>query len=200
MWSLQEDADEYAFQEDEDDEEVNGDDFDGSSRRGNRQNGRRSSGRNGSSNEWRGERRSSRLGVPETQLDERPTKRARTEESSVSAVSTDGPTASSSAGDSISAAKNGAPAKVKPTEIAMEQIPGKKKSKFWFYAVEPRPGHVLPPPSDTDPLSSSNGAGTPIHLQNGSGGDMNGHGSTTSMDIDDDLDGSLSPVSMDSDS
>jgi hypothetical protein len=28
-------------------------------------------------------------------------------------------------------------AAVKPTEVAMEQVAGKKKSRFWFYAVEP---------------------------------------------------------------
>lgn len=31
-------------------------------------------------------------------------------------------------------------AKIKDTETAVEQLAGRKKSKFWFYAVEPIPG------------------------------------------------------------
>ena len=31
-------------------------------------------------------------------------------------------------------------AALKPTEIAMEQVAGKRKSKYWVYAVEPAPG------------------------------------------------------------
>lgn len=33
-------------------------------------------------------------------------------------------------------------ASLKPNEIALDTVAGKKKSKFWFYAVEPIPGAV----------------------------------------------------------
>src|SRR5882762_8203831 len=92
---------------------------------------------------WRGERRSSRLGAPaEVQLDDFPRKRARTEESTGSISSADfGHDRYSSgtpAGETSATKMHGA-ASVKPTEIAMEQVGSKKKSKFWFYAVEPIP-------------------------------------------------------------
>jgi hypothetical protein len=45
-------------------------------------------------------------------------------------------------------------AALKPTEIAMEQIAGKKKSKFWVYAVEPVPDNVHDTPDNT--LSQQN--------------------------------------------
>lgn len=49
---------------------------------------------------------------------------------------------------------NGAAA-VKPTETAVEAIAGKKKSKFWFYAVEPVPGASAPAASNHPPASDS---------------------------------------------
>lgn len=83
--------------------------------------------------EWRGERRSSRLGTyPETLLESQPTKRARTDESSVDQATRE---------NEPTEKKNGAAA-VKQGEVAVEQIAGKKKSKFWFYAVEPLPGSL----------------------------------------------------------
>jgi len=33
--------------------------------------------------------------------------------------------------------KHSGAAAIKPTEVAMEQIGGRKKSRFWYYAVEP---------------------------------------------------------------
>lgn len=95
---------------------------------------------------WRIERRSSRLAGIDTMPDEEPAqKRARTEESQTSAQSTDGPV-----GNNVGVVKGvkvkatGAAA-LKPTEVAMEQIAGKKKSKFWVYAVEPTLEQERPP-------------------------------------------------------
>lgn len=102
---------------------------------------------------WRGERRSTRLGAPpETQFEgDRPSKRARTEDS---AVSTDdsmgGPSATSINGAKV---KGSGAAALKPTEMAVDNLPGKKKSKFWVYAVEPIP--VAPDAQTTIP--SANG-------------------------------------------
>jgi len=156
-------------------------------------------------NHWRGERRSSRLGAPpEVQLDyEPPPKRARTEESTMSTNSADVPPNTTN-GD----AKNGLKIKIsgaaalKPTEIALEQIAGKKRSKFWVYAVEPISGTAPPPHPDQG--ESTN------HMISS---DMNGHGSQSSgnddsqcspsppfyengngMDYDPSLEGSLSPL------
>lgn len=70
---------------------------------------------------------------------------------------------------------NGAAA-IKPTETAVESVAGKKKSKFWYYAVEPiqepatktrQPLASLPPLIVDDASSSSNGAGPAT--TNGSG-------------------------------
>ncbi|KAH9898219.1 hypothetical protein C8Q73DRAFT_684030 [Cubamyces lactineus] len=84
--------------------------------------------------DWRGERRSTRLGAPtDMQLDgPPPPKRARTDDSAVKV--------------------NGAAA-MKPTEMAVETVAGKKKSKFWYYAVEPIPG----PPAANGAAPVSNG-------------------------------------------
>jgi hypothetical protein len=88
--------------------------------------------------QWRGERRSARLGAPaEAHLDEPPSKRARTEDtlsvkSGVSDVVIDSPVdlpAEKPLPVSATA--------VKPTEVAMEQVAGRKRSRFWYYAVEP---------------------------------------------------------------
>lgn len=97
---------------------------------------------------WRGERRSARLGFQDPFEVERPPKRARTEESTTSVGSAD---ASSTASVHLNGTSNGktagkvklkatGAAALKPNEIAMEQIAGKKKSKFWVYAVEPAGG------------------------------------------------------------
>ncbi|KZT30830.1 hypothetical protein NEOLEDRAFT_1174197 [Neolentinus lepideus HHB14362 ss-1] len=89
--------------------------------------------------QWRGERRSTRLGAPpETQLDEQPLKRARTEDSTISTGSAE------PANGSSSRSKPGGPS-LKATEVAVEAVAGKKKSRFWYYAVEPVPGQAPAP-------------------------------------------------------
>ena len=104
--------------------------------------------REGSSDSWlwRSERRSSRLAGGEPLLDvEPPHKRARTEESTTSAHSNDLVSPGNGASNGVRVKTVGAAA-LKPTEIAMEQIAGKKRSKFWVYAVEPISG--APPLSE----------------------------------------------------
>lgn len=85
--------------------------------------------------EWRGERRSSRLAA-ENEVDESDRKRARTEERSTSSAPSETLPYPAEEANGNSAKENGAAA-VKENEVAVEQVPGKKKSKFWFYAVEP---------------------------------------------------------------
>jgi hypothetical protein len=93
--------------------------------------------------QWRGERRSARLGAPpEAQLDEPPSKRARTEDtlsvkSGVSDVVID--SSIDSPVEQPLQVKHSGAAVVKPTEVAMDQVAGRKKSRFWYYAVEPLP-------------------------------------------------------------
>ncbi|KAG6837692.1 hypothetical protein H0H93_004968, partial [Arthromyces matolae] len=158
-----EDVDEYTYQEEDvQDEEFDEDDFlnfreapnDSHKRRAAASTGERrrstrttagklnSNGKRESSAEswshWRGERRSSRL-APEANFDPYPAaKRARTDDSNMSTNSVDAEASSTSAAhqNGIKLKKSGAAA-LKPNEIAMEQIAGKKKSKFWVYAVEP---------------------------------------------------------------
>lgn len=94
--------------------------------------------------EWRGERRSSRLGgTTDTDNDLAPyPKRARTEESTTSgggsarAVSVCASGVAHEEGSGLKLKIQGAAA-IRPTEVAIEQLKGKKKSKYWFYAVEP---------------------------------------------------------------
>jgi hypothetical protein len=134
---------------------------------------------------WRGERRSTRLGAPvDTQFEEPPPKRARTEESTISDV----PSSVADGAPSASAKlKTSGAAALKSSETAVEQFGKKKKSKFWyartftvlspsklpfayqaywpprFYAVEPIPGEAPPPPPST--VGSENGisAQTSVH-------------------------------------
>ena len=95
-----------------------------------------------------------RLGAPtDTQLDgPPPPKRARTDDSAVSGNSGDAPVQSGKANGSLKVKVNGAAA-MKPTEMAVETVAGKKKSKFWYYAVEPIPG----PPAPNGAAPTSNG-------------------------------------------
>lgn len=104
--------------------------------------------------QWRGERRSTRLGAPpEMQMEGPPPKRARTEESTIS--------------DNISIASEGArntskdpkSGLLKPSETAVEQVAGKKKSKFWFYAVEPTAGAEALEAPPSSHASSATGDG-----------------------------------------
>lgn len=95
--------------------------------------------------EWRGERRSARLGAPMDQvLDGPPPKRARTTDSAGSSGDAPPPVPAPSA-KPIKVKTNGAAA-LKPTETVVEAVAGKKKSKFWVYAVEPIASaqHVVP--------------------------------------------------------
>lgn len=161
----QEDGDEYKQEEEDDDLDAGYGRSRGSRRGGATEGTRRSSrttaasktsGKRGAPDDWsqwRGERRSTRLGAPSTTQDvvaAPEPKRAKTDESSVSAYS-DG---HSSKGTGPS--KDSASA-LKPTEFATEQVNGRKKSKFWYYAVEPVP--------------VANGNSTncqqPLHEQNG---------------------------------
>jgi hypothetical protein len=102
---------------------------------------------------WRGERRSTRLGAPpETQFEgDRPSKRARTEDSAVSTDDSMGGTSATNV-NGVKLKGSGAAA-LKPTEMAVDNLPGKKKSKFWVYAVEP----VLVAPDALATASSTNG-------------------------------------------
>ena len=141
---MQDDHDEYKFQEEEeeddqfeDDEAADDGPVSGRRRASTRRSARAAA--NGATRpaeewpDWRGERRSTRLGAPaETQLDKPVVKRARTEESTGS--SREGSVPTSAGGLKLKI--NGA-AKVKPTETVVETVAGKKKSKFWVYAVEP---------------------------------------------------------------
>ncbi|KAJ3866105.1 hypothetical protein EV359DRAFT_72021 [Lentinula novae-zelandiae] len=171
----QDDGDEYTFQEDEGYEEDNADYDEDGSRRSSRRNkskeGQRRSTRaavvnaNGKReaeqdkwSNWRGERRSARLGAPEEMLLDYipPTKRARTDDSALS-------TNSSEAGPSFS--NNDKPVKVKttgaaalkPTEFAAEQVAGRKKSKYWIYAVEPIPKPGVIPTSTSGQTNNADG-------------------------------------------
>lgn len=148
--------------------------------------------------QWRGERRSSRLGAPpEIQLDyEPPPKRARTEESIMSANTADVPSHATH-GTSDGAAnglkiKISSAAALKPTEIAMEQVAGKKRSKFWVYAVEPIPGTAQPPVGVKE---GSNDATSSDFNDNGeSQYSPSLHRNGNGMDYDRSLEGSLSPL------
>ncbi|KAF7303177.1 hypothetical protein MKEN_01281400 [Mycena kentingensis (nom. inval.)] len=185
----QDEGDEYTYQEADNDDfddfdEINEDE--GSSRR---QGGTRRSTRTAVLNangkreaedpwaNWRGERRSTRLGAPpETQLEqlEPQKKRARTEESTVSTGSGDhGSTASHgvspSNGNGVKL-KGSAAAALRPNEVALEQIAGKKKSKFWVYAIEPS---AEPEPSaGADEALLENGAETTNGKDEAHGSDM----------------------------
>ncbi|KAI8990442.1 hypothetical protein BD414DRAFT_483665 [Trametes punicea] len=164
-----EDADEYTYQSQDDDEyddhmDVDDDMEDIGTRRravaGTRRS-TRSSAVNGNSranddewSDWRGERRSMRLGAPaDIQLDGLPPKRAKTDDSAVSGNSGDTSGPPDQSHSALKIKINGA-AKIKPTEMAVEAVPGKKKSKFWYYAVEPIPG----PPVPTDAAATSHDA------------------------------------------
>ncbi|KAG6910536.1 hypothetical protein DXG01_009955 [Tephrocybe rancida] len=221
---IAEDADEYAYQEeDAQDEEFDEDDFlnfrdapNGSHKRrseasiGERRrstrtaatklngNGKRESSAESFSH-WRGERRSSRL-APDANFDLNPppTKRARTEESTLSTNSAEAASTSTSGAphNGLRLKKSGAAA-LKPNEIALEQIAGKKKSKFWVYAVEPAPNA---PQAQLVAGETGNGA-TGMETN----GYANGNGAHTApsppppengakMNFDRSLEGSLSPL------
>ncbi|KAJ7170061.1 hypothetical protein C8R46DRAFT_1091016 [Mycena filopes] len=222
----EEDADEYTYQAETYDDEMD-DDFlnfrdesEGpSNRRASSSNGRRRSTRTAVVNangkreaaqeeqwpQWRGERRSTRLGAPpETQLDAEPRgKRARTEDSTMSTGSVDAASNASHGAKNGLKLKNSGAAALKPTEIALEQIAGKRRSKFWVYAVEPIPG--AEPVADLDPVNGGGASSTGDSQM----ADVNENQSDMEMDtppppaanangngreFDRSLDGSLSPL------
>ncbi|EMD41910.1 hypothetical protein CERSUDRAFT_110467 [Gelatoporia subvermispora B] len=170
----EDDQDEYTYQEQEDeeyDDEIEYDDmeaFHGEGSTNARWRGRRRSTRasNASSNgrraadgihEWgecRGERRSTRLGgAAEVPSDGVRSSRARTEDSTASNHSADGQASVLPGNGGLRVKVRGAAA-IKPTETAVEAVAGKKKSKFWYYAVEPV--SASQPQTDILPLTDGN--------------------------------------------
>jgi len=132
---------------------------------------------------------------PEAQLDEPTSKRARTEDtlsvkSGISDMVIDSsvdlpvaPVAPVAPAEKAQVKPSGAAA-IKPTEVAMEQIGGRKKSRFWYYAVEP----VSAPPAAVPTHETGN--------PRGAGSDFTSSESTVVPR----LEGSLSPaLSMDED-
>jgi len=203
-------GDEYQFEEDNDyDDEAFGDDLSSnqSNRRraeGTRRSSRATKGRRVSRSpdgtgkmEWGAERRSTRLGVPEHATSSR--KRARTEDSVTSSSSYDVNPSIPTERTAAKVAKTNGAASVRPTEIAVEQVAGKKKSRYWFYAVEPIPAPSGEAPMGTngdDNLNSSN-----EHLPNGNvvSNMSAAHLNEDAMDVDSNVDveteGSLPPAS-----
>jgi hypothetical protein len=110
-----------------------------------------------SAHEWRGERRSSRLGAPEDIQPDHPPKRARTEESTASSGSVGLPGPEVAPPDGEQKVQNQGAAAMKSNEIPMEQVNGKKKSKFWYYAVEPVAGPAQPSILGSKILTTTNG-------------------------------------------
>ncbi|KAF8973533.1 hypothetical protein BDZ97DRAFT_1775592 [Flammula alnicola] len=211
----EDDGDEYTYQEERQDDEYEQDflNFNDGPRRGRggpsavatRRSARtaavNSNGkREGSSDSgiWRGERRSSRLGGSEAFVDVEPSrKRARTEDSTESVHSND-----AFALDNLGVAngvrvKTSGAAALKPTEIAMEQIAGKKRSKFWVYAVEPIPGAQPPLPVPPSNASTSPDIGGHGHETNGShtNGTTQSPGSNKT-DYGKSMEGRLSPMHL----
>ncbi|KAF9041719.1 hypothetical protein BDZ89DRAFT_1090131 [Hymenopellis radicata] len=139
-------------------------------------------------------RRSTRLGNVEP-----PPKRARTDESSVSMNSAEaGPSTrpENGHGNGMKLKASGAAA-LKPTEVALEQIAGKRKSKFWVYAV-PAEAEVAPKKRpeevhdeamdvdvDVDVEANGRDAESTVSHSNGNGNGSDYHRS---------LEGSLSPM------
>lgn len=133
-----------------------------------------------SAHEWRGERRSSRLGASEDMQLDRPTKRARTEESMTSSGSVGLPSSEVAPSENEQKVKNQGAAVMKSNEVPMEQVNGKKKSKFWYYAVEPVTGPARSSTLGGKILTTSNGHNNnshglaPSELEVNSGMDVDG--------------------------
>ncbi|KAK0465606.1 uncharacterized protein EV420DRAFT_1515109 [Desarmillaria tabescens] len=215
------DADEYRYQDDgydEDEDFANDQDSDSkpsrkrhrvtnveprrSTRTSTRSNGKREASADDPWGGWRGERRSTRLGAPaDTQFDAEPSsKRARTADSTASTNSGDlrispvDPPPQSKNGLGIKA--SGAAA-LKPTEVALEQIAGKKRSKYWVYAVEPSMLSLEPEPKDR--ASTMNEVETNGTERNGNGNvDVSMSPPFDEAEDDSDypksMEGSLSPI------
>ena len=155
--------------------------------------------REGSSDSWlwRSERRSSRLAGGEALMEVEPSrKRARTEESTSSTHSNDlGPVGNHGVSNGVRVKAVGAAA-LKPTEIALEQIAGKKRSKFWVYAVEPIPGAGPPPPdsSITNEEGSSDVNGQVANNGSDSSRSPEANGQPNNLDYNRSLERSCSPM------
>lgn len=151
--SCQDDGDEYKYQDDEEDDEPMenyDDEFGDAGRRRSQRTAVKNANNKRSGGDWRIERRSTRLNANADFAEDGPSsaKRARTEERSVS----EGPSetmASPVVVNGTSSKKNGLTS-VRDNEVVVEQIPGKKKSKFWYYAVEPTAG-----PAPSSPAQST---------------------------------------------
>ena len=164
-------ADEYTFQDDEgQDDEYEQDSVSdvygarrgrGSTGKGTRRSARTANNKRAGSSDsalWHGERRSSRLAGTDILFEEDPPrKRARTEDSQTSAQSTDLPVTHKTGVSNGVRVKTTGAAALKPTEVAMEEIDGRKKSKFWVYAVEPTSEKPTSPSYVSHTTSPTNG-------------------------------------------
>jgi hypothetical protein len=170
-------TEDYKFQEEEDEDFIEPDGSEAGSGMGRRRgtgvqpqrrsartaalnaNGKRSA--SSDALDYKGERRSTRLGAQrDLDDDDASTKRARTEDSA-SVYSMDDETAavaSNEEGQSISA--------VRPVEV---EVPGKKKSKFYYYVSEPIPGAPLPPAAQTNSEDSLSATVAPSVTQTNGG-------------------------------
>ncbi|KAH7886123.1 hypothetical protein F5I97DRAFT_1205912 [Phlebopus sp. FC_14] len=206
--SGEDDADEYKFEEENDDDAFEQDGFLDSrsdarsqrrssnlpvQRRSARTAKRKCASPDFPAHEWRSERRSSRLGALEDAHNELPPKRARTEESTASSGSPGWPVPPPAQSDGDSKAKINGAAAIKPTEIAVEQVRGKKKSKFWFYAVEP-----VSAPAGAEATSVFGGGISAIANGDGHNGGTGpsapSRDTSEGMDVDSHIEGSLSPL------
>ncbi|KIJ26909.1 hypothetical protein M422DRAFT_216084 [Sphaerobolus stellatus SS14] len=105
---------------------------------------------NGNRNgEWRGERRSTRLGAASNQsLELPPAKRRRTVGSATPSLPDDQMDVDSDPAN---------PTILRANEVALPAVEGKKRSKFWFYAVEPNPNAAAAPLPEPGASGSTNG-------------------------------------------
>ncbi|KAG8219505.1 hypothetical protein J3R82DRAFT_451 [Butyriboletus roseoflavus] len=131
--------------------------------------------------EWRGERRSSRLGASEDMQLDHPPKRARTEDSTTSSGSVGLPGSEVAPPEKEQKVRNEGAAAIKPNEIPMEQVRGKKKSKFWYYAVEPIAGPARSSILGSKFLATTNGHG---HNSTSNGWTPLGREANDGMDVD----------------
>lgn len=185
-------ADDYQFQDEEDDDFAEAEGSEAGSSRGRLRRGtapapQRRSARTANKPaaasdrvEWKGERRSTRLGRGRSESSgpdedsERPFKRARTDESaSVRSVEA----------ESVTSAEDAA-SRRKQAELEAQPA-GKKKSKFYYYVVEPVPGA----PDHSDAGATNGDAGAEPHVP---------HQAVESLELNGDVDSKDSDVPMQS--
>ena len=114
------------------------------------------------------------------QLDH-PPKRARTEESTTSSGSVGLPGPEVAPPEGEQKVKNEGATAMKPSEVPMEQVNGKKKSKFWYYAVEPVAGPARSSILGGKILTTTNGNG---HNNTSNGWLPPGPEANDGMDVD----------------